>query len=36
VRVALLAGLVVAGALVYFAALGVFGFRLADFRRTVR
>jgi putative peptidoglycan lipid II flippase len=36
VRVALLAGLGVAGALVYFAALGVFGFRLADFRRTVR
>ena len=34
-RVGLLAGLVVAGALAYFAALALFGFRLADFRRTV-
>jgi putative peptidoglycan lipid II flippase len=36
IRVALLAGLVAAGAASYFATLGLLGFRLADFRRTER
>jgi len=33
-RVSMLAGIVGAGALVYFAALGLLGFRVADFRRS--
>jgi len=36
VRVAMLAGLVAAGAASYFATLGLLGFRPADFRRTER
>jgi putative peptidoglycan lipid II flippase len=35
-RIAILAGLVAAGSLAYFAALGLLGFRVADFRRTDR
>ena len=32
----MLAGLVIAGSFAYFVALGVLGFRVADFRRTER